>query len=76
MLPRPAMPKGAAMPKRPPPEPTPLAVLIPPIVARAMEGPRPPAEPEDSAPAIDRDAIRPARTSYLFAPEPPPDETV
>ena len=38
------------MPKRPQPEPTPLAVLIPPIVARAMEGPRPPAEPIAATP--------------------------
>jgi hypothetical protein len=38
------------MPKRPPPDPMPLAVLIPPIVARAMEGPRPAWKPDAAAP--------------------------
>jgi hypothetical protein len=66
------------MPKRPPPEPTPLAVLIPPIVARAMEGPRPPAEQEDPAPARRyrprRYPPHPHQLPFRF-PEQPPDGT-
>lgn len=38
------------MPKRPPPDLTPLAVLIPPIVARAIEAPRAAAQPVAAVP--------------------------
>ena len=63
------------MPKRPPPDLTPLAVLIPPILARAIEGPRAAAQPVAAVPVRryrSRYYIHPGQLPFQF-PEEAPD---